>query len=152
MAAAVPAHEQIRNLLYTYAERMDAGDFQGLAELFRGAAMCDIDGNEIARDVDGVLAMYRDGTQLYDGSPCTRHITANSIIDVDEDGGTATARSTYVVFQGPPALPLQPIIGGRYEDRFDRDGDGTWRWSERRFAVDQVGDLSRHLTYALEAQ
>jgi hypothetical protein len=93
-----------------------------------------------------VRDLYAKGTQLYDGSPRTRHITANSVIEVDEAAGTATARSSYVVFQGTEALPLQPIITGRYRDRFVRDG-GTWRFAERCFYVDQVGDLSQHLTY-----
>ena len=30
-----------------------------------------------------------------------------------------------------------------------RDDDGTWYFTARRFAVDSMGDLSQHLTYAL---
>ena len=145
---AIAAHEQIRNLLFTYAERMDAGDFAGLAELFRNATMADHQGNVIADGYDAVLANYTNGTQLYDGKPNTRHLTNNPIIEVDESAGTATCRSTYVVFQQTPDLPLQPIITGRYEDRFVRHGV-TWEWAERRFAVDGIGDLSHHLTYEL---
>jgi hypothetical protein len=40
--------------------------------------------------------------------------------------------------------PLQPIVAGRYLDRFARV-DGAWRFAERRILVDLVGDLSRHL-------
>ena len=140
------AHEEIRNLLGAYCERMDAGRFDELAELFRDAAMVEEHGHVIAQGFEGVRDLYAKGTQLYDGSPRTRHITANSVIEVDEAAGTATARSSYVVFQGTEALPLQPIITGRYRDRFVRDG-GTWRFAERCFYVDQVGDLSQHLTY-----
>jgi hypothetical protein len=42
-------------------------------------------------------------------------------------------------------MPLQPIVSGRYADSFRRDDDGTWRWAERRYAVDHVGDVSHHL-------
>jgi len=38
------AYEQIRNLLGTYCERMDAGDFAGLAELFVHARLADENG------------------------------------------------------------------------------------------------------------
>jgi 3-phenylpropionate/cinnamic acid dioxygenase small subunit len=141
------AYEQIRNLLGSYTERMDAGRFADLAELFRDAKMVSASGDVIADGYDAVRQNYERGTQLYDGSPRTKHITANSVIEVDEDAGTAVARSAYVVFQGTDALPLQPIITGRYRDNFVRGDDGQWKFSERMFFVDQIGDLSRHLTY-----
>ena len=102
----------------------------------------------MAEGADGVRALYEGGTQLHDGRPGTRHITANTVIELDEGGQAATARSSYVVFQAAPDLPLQPIIAGRYRDRFEL-ADGAWRFAERCFFVDQVGDLSHHLTYAL---
>ena len=48
------------------------------------------------------------------------------------------------MFQATEALPLQPIITGRYEDKFERV-DGRWRYTEKKFFVDLVGDLSQHL-------
>jgi hypothetical protein len=49
-----------------------------------------------------------------------------------------------VLLQPADGKPLQPIIAGRYVDRFERDGLG-WHFSERRFLVDLTGDLSQHL-------
>ena len=138
------AHEAIRNLLGRYCELMDAGDWDGLAALFDGAVLMDFDGHEAARGRDGALRLYRDGTQTYEGSPRTRHLTTNSVIDVDEPAGTATARSSFAVFQATDALGLQPIAAGRYRDRFERR-DGEWVFTERAFALDQIGDLSQHL-------
>jgi 3-phenylpropionate/cinnamic acid dioxygenase small subunit len=89
--------------------------------------------------------MWEHQTLVYKGSPRTRHVTANPIIDVDEPAGTATCRSTYVVFQGTEAMPFQPIVSGRYADSFRRDDGGGWSWVERRYAVDHVGDVSHHL-------
>ena len=109
--------------------------------------MCDDDGNVVAEGRAGVQALYERGTRLYDGSPRTRHLTSNSIIDVDDVAGTATARSVYVVFQATENLALQPIISGRYRDRFARADDGTWHFVERSLPVDLVGDLSQHLRY-----
>lgn len=145
----VPAHEAIRNLLGRYCELIDAGDIDGVAGLLAGAVLRDDAGNELVRGQDGVARLYA-GTRLHgDGTPRTRHLTTNSIIEVDEDAGTATARSTYVVFQATDTLALQPIIAGRYRDRFARR-DGRWSFTERAFAVDLVGNLGEHLTYPVE--
>ena len=46
---------------------------------------------------------------------------------------------------------MQPIISGRYHDTMKRI-DGRWRFTERRFLVDLVGDLSRHLRFELLPQ
>jgi 3-phenylpropionate/cinnamic acid dioxygenase small subunit len=144
------AHEAIRNLLGRYCELMDAGDFDGLAGLFADARMSDEHGTVFARGSEQIAAMWQTQTLLYDASPRTRHITANPIIDVDDAAGTASARSSYIVFQGIAGrgdddLPLQPIITGRYVDRFVRRADATWRWDERSYAIDHLADLSHHL-------
>jgi 3-phenylpropionate/cinnamic acid dioxygenase small subunit len=145
--ASSDALEAIRKLLYRYCELMDAGEFAELAALFADAVMVDEAGNAVAEGRTGVQALYERGTRLYDGSPRTRHLTSNSIIDVDPATGTASARSVYVVFQATDNLALQPIISGRYRDRFAQAEDGTWHFVERSFSVDLVGDLSQHLRY-----
>ena len=139
------AHEQLRNLLGRYCELMDAGHFAGLAELFAHATLADEQGSVFATGHDEVLAMWQRQTILYDGSPRTRHVTANPVIDVDEDLGIAQVSSSYVVFQGTDDLPLQPIVTGRYFDTFTRGGDLLWHWTQRRYAIDHAGDLSHHL-------
>jgi 3-phenylpropionate/cinnamic acid dioxygenase small subunit len=148
------AHEAIRNLLGRYCELMDAGNFDALAELFEHGRLSDEDGNVFCTGSAAMAKMWHAQTMVYDGSPRTRHITANPIIAVDEVDGTADVRSSYIVFQGisgqgEAALPLQPIVSGRYVDHFVRADDGTWRWDERSYAVDHVGDLSHHLSRSL---
>ena len=144
------AHEQIRNLLGRYCELMDAGRFAGLAELFAHATLADEHGTVFATGRDEVLAMWQAQTKLYPvegrhDSPRTRHVTANPVIELDEETGIAEVSSAYVVFQQTDGLPLQPIITGRYFDVFTRHEDAIWRWTQRRYAVDHVGDLSHHL-------
>ncbi len=143
----------IENLLYTYAERIDAGDLEGVADLFahgRITAQADTTTAQWFEGRDKVLGMYQAATRLYEdnGTPHTKHVTTNAIIDVDEGAGTAAARSYYTVFQQTDALPLQPIIAGRYHDTFKRI-DGAWWFDTRTMFVDLVGDLSHHLLYEL---
>ena len=82
--------------------------------------------------------------RLHDGSPRTKHVTTNLIVEVDEAAGTATARSYFTVLQATPALPLQPILAGRYHDRFHRSRHG-WRFTERLIHLDLIGELREHL-------
>jgi hypothetical protein len=138
----------IENLLHTYAERIDEGDLEGVADLFahgRIAPAPDTPPGEGIVGRDAVLGLYRGTTRLYeDGSPRTKHVTSNSIIDVDDAVGRAAARSYFTVFQQLDDFPLQPIISGRYRDTFHRL-DGAWWFDTRVMQVDLKGDLSRHL-------
>jgi 3-phenylpropionate/cinnamic acid dioxygenase small subunit len=143
----VSAADEIRNLLGRYCEIMDAADWAALGELFADGQLATEDGTVFAAGADAVRRRYEQGTRLYDGSPRTCHVTANSIVDIDIDrGDTASARSSYVVFQQVDGFALQPIITGRYRDDFVRR-DSSWRFARRTFIVDHVGDLSHHLTY-----
>jgi hypothetical protein len=144
----VLATDAIRNLLGEYCERMDDGDFAGVGALFAHGALADEHGRELARGADAIESFYATGTRLHDGSPRTKHLVTNIVVHVDDDAGRAEARSSYVVLQHVDEGPLQPIISGRYRDAFEHV-DGAWRFVERRFFVDLVGDLSRHRTYEI---
>ncbi len=140
---------EIENLLYTYAERIDRGDFDGVAELFSHGRIHGQEGGgpgAVFEGRDAVRALYGRTTRLHDdtGTPRTKHVTTNAIIEVDEGSGTATSRSGYVVLQATPDLPLQVIITGRYGDTFQRL-EGRWWFDTRTMYVDQVGDLGHHL-------
>ncbi|MDO9497297.1 MAG: nuclear transport factor 2 family protein [Nocardioides sp.] len=146
----VDSAREIENLLYDYAERIDAGDFDGVADLFTHAR---IHGREngppetVFEGREGALRLYEMSTRRYDdGTPKTHHITTNARIEVDDDAGTATCRSYFCVAQATDALPLQMIITGRYHDTFQRL-DGRWWFASRTMFVDQMGDLSQHLKW-----
>ncbi len=140
------AREAIEGLVYAYAERIDLGDFEGVADLFASAEITNAGTDVVHRGRDEALAMYTSWTRrLDDGTPHTKHVTTNLAIVVDDDETTATARSYYTVLQAVPgALALQPIIAGRYHDRFEHTHDG-WRFSARHIIVDLTGDLSEHM-------
>jgi len=142
----------IEHLLYAYAERIDQGDLDGVAELFahgRIRGVADGPPETVFEGRDGVRAMYGASVRLYaDGTPRTKHLTTNLQIEVDEQAGTARSRAYYSVTQATDALPLQLIVTGRYEDTFHRV-DGRWEFDTRVMHVDQVGDVSHHLKYPL---
>ena len=142
------AGDEVRNLLGEYCERIDAGDFTGVGELFEHGALADATGRELARGTVAVTKFYEAGTLLHDGAPRTKHLVTNIVLDIDEDRGLATARSSYLVLQQVGTGPLQPIITGRYHDSFERR-EGRWRFAERRFFVDLAGDLRAHLAYEI---
>jgi 3-phenylpropionate/cinnamic acid dioxygenase small subunit len=131
-------------LVYRYAELIDAGDLDGLAALFEhatwgaGTRAERLHGTEQVRRGYGGVILYEDGT------PRTKHVITNLVIDLDEMATHAAARSYFTVFQATDGLALQPIIAGRYEDRFDKV-DGEWRFSERIIHPDLHGDLSKHM-------
>ncbi len=134
----------IENLIYTYAERIDEGDLEAVAALFINAEIVAPAAGSLVSGYDEVLAMYRGATRIYEdsGTPKTRHITSNVIIEVDAD--VAKSRSCFTVVQGTVEFPLQPIISGRYKDSFRKTESG-WEFSRREMEVDLVGDLSAHL-------
>ena len=147
------AAREIENLLYTYAERIDAGDFEGVAELFaHGRILVSPDARPEQAVVgrDAVLKLYRATTRLYpDGTPHTKHVTSNVIVEVADGAQIASARSYFTVLQRLDDFPLQPIIAGRYRDTFQRI-DGRWWFDTRSMRIDLVGDLSRHLLFELK--
>jgi 3-phenylpropionate/cinnamic acid dioxygenase small subunit len=139
---------QIENLIYTYAERIDNGDLEAVAELFRHAEIVAPAHDSRRAGYDEVLAMYQHSCRIYQqtGTPLTRHLTTNVIIELEDNGRSATARSYFTVIQATPALPLQPIIAGHYRDNFTKAAAG-WQFSRREMTVDLIGDCSAHLLY-----
>jgi 3-phenylpropionate/cinnamic acid dioxygenase small subunit len=138
------ATTQIQNLVHRYAELIDLGDFVALGGLLGRAEVGSGDDPASLTGTEAVTAMFSSTTRRYeDGTPRTKHVTTNCIIEVDEAAGTGTCRSYFTVLQAVPALALQPIVAGRYHDRFVRE-DGVWHFAERRFFIDLVGDVSQH--------
>ena len=138
----------ITNLLYRYAELIDAADFDGLGELLAHCTLRDGEsgtvlatGREAIRDFfAGTVIVHADGTLR------TKHVTTNPIVEIE--GDEARVCSMYTVLQATDSLRLQAIIAGRYHDRFVRGPDG-WRFSERRYFADLIGDLRAHLKMPL---
>jgi hypothetical protein len=145
MAHETPS-ESITKLIYTYAERIDAGDFAGVAQMLAHATLTSEGSDDAFSGADAVQGLYEQSTRRYeDGTPRTKHVMTNVIVEVDDDARSATSRSYFTVFQAVPgALALQPVIAGRYRHRYAQV-DGHWRFTEMHFIIDLVGDLAHHL-------
>ena len=143
---------EITDLLYRYAELIDDGDFGGVGELLARASFGGTDTPRVsgAAPIAGLFAattrrfpVQGRGRHRADlGTPRTRHLVLNPIVEID--GDTASARSTFCVVQATDRVPLQPIVVGRYYDRFARDPQG-WYFTERIADVEMMGETSDHL-------
>ena len=138
------SRDAVAALILGYAERLDAGDLAGVAALFRDAIYRSAQGGTYGGSAAVLEVLTRKVILYGDGTPRTKHVTTNLLIEVDASDATASARSYFTVFQATERLPLQPIIAGRYHDRFART-DGAWRFVDRLILVDLVGDLSQHV-------
>ena len=144
--SSVPPYEAIRNLLGTYCVLIDSGDFEALGELFADGVLLDEKGRVAAEGAEAATALWTAMVRRYDdGTPHTRHTTANPVIDLADDG-TAVCRSSFVVFQQLEST-IGVIAAGRYRDTFTST-DGVWRFASRQFFLDQLGDVSQHMVDA----
>jgi 3-phenylpropionate/cinnamic acid dioxygenase small subunit len=135
----------ITELVYRYAELIDAGDFDGVGQLlaratFGGTGPQGVSGAEnIAKLFVATTRRYPD----HQNTPRTRHLVLNPIVELSAER-TATSRSTFCVVQNTETVPLQPIVVGRYFDAFSCDDSG-WHFTERKVEVQMIGDVSAHL-------
>lgn len=141
--ARLVAEADIKNLIFEYCAGIDTGDFARTARLFEKGTWFYDPASPIT-GVDVVTEFLEGLVILYDGVPKTRHTISNVQIKVSDDVTTATAESYVVVFQVAPGSVPQTIFQGAYDDSFVLD-EGAWRFHERRFSADGIGDLSRHV-------
>ena len=119
----------IANLISSYAFLNDDADFTGLGELFADA-VCTLDGTT-ARGSQEVETLARDIIVVGpDGRSTTAHEITNVMLEIDEAAGTALGRAYWTLYQSLPGMPRQPVLSGRYLDRFQRR-DGQWSFAER---------------------
>lgn len=154
------ARAAIDRILFTIAERRDAGDFEGMAALFARSSF-DTDypdapsGHGVQQGAAEVAEGFRAMCHVYDeGGARTHYHTTNSIYDIDVHAGRAVVRSYYFVTQAvPPHLDrvggdigfgLQVVASGHYADRFEYI-DGDWHVVARKIFADLTGDRSRHM-------
>ncbi len=144
----------IEGIIFRYAEALDGGDLETLAELFAAGAIKPAVGEPV-QGAQAVLDLYAKIVKFYDAdenpapyqrrqcTPRTRHVTTNLIFEFDNAVTQAEVRSTFTVYQNLGGRN-EIIAGGRYVDQFQRTIAG-WQLAERQILIDSPGDLSRHL-------
>jgi hypothetical protein len=135
------AVEAITALLHEYAYRLDAGDFDGVAELFAHAELRSTRHDRVLRGAAEARTLYDPIFVYDDGTPGTMHQITN--VSVHVDGDDATARCYFTVLQ-VTRQGLHPVLAGEYHDRFECV-DGAWRFTQRTFEPRLLGDLSSHM-------
>jgi 3-phenylpropionate/cinnamic acid dioxygenase small subunit len=137
----------ITELLYRYAELIDAGDFDGVGQLLARATFAGTRSPQTS-GAEAIAKLFATTTRRYPdfaNTPRTRHLVLNPRVEVSDDG-TAIARSTFCVVQATETVPLQPIVAGRYFDSFSCD-DAGWYFTARQVDVEMIGDVSAHLMF-----
>jgi len=136
--------QHISNLIHSYAELLDTGDFDALGRLFERAIVRVHGSGHEAQGAEAARRLLVGSVRLYNGIPSTKHMITNLIVELAANRETATARSYYAALQACDGLPLQPIIAGRWHDKLKRDGD-RWFFAERVIYPDLMGDLRFHI-------
>ena len=133
---------EITELLYRYAELIDAGDFDGVGQLLGRGTFMGVAG---AAKIGKLFATTTRRFPDHGNTPRTRHLVQNPIVDIG--GDTAVSHSTFVVIQQTDTVALQPIVVGRYFDSFARDPlvPAGWYFTERKVDIQMIGDVSDHL-------
>jgi hypothetical protein len=126
---SLSSERAIENLIASYAFLNDDADIAGLGELFADA-VCTLDGTT-ARGSEEVETLARTIIDVgADGRSTTSHEITNIMLDIDEVAGTAVGRAYWTLYQAVSGTPRQPVLSGRYLDRFERR-NGRWRFAER---------------------
>lgn len=143
---------EIQKLLYSYCWLIDAGDFEAVCELLKDADIYYGGKLTYQKDPKGYMNTLKPIVRYEDGTPKTSHLCVNPIIELAEDGLTATAKSYTVVVQGITGQMLPQIIWvDRKVDTLEKV-EGKWRFSSRNFITRSEGDTARHIDMSIFAR
>ena len=122
---------ECERLIHLYSMLNDAGDFDGMVELFTedGVFARPSEGEVLIRGKAAILQAYTSRPPRF-----TRHMITSVVVTV-EDEDNARAHSYLSLHTGQPGeglpRPAEPVYFiGDFKDRFVRE-DGVWKFSER---------------------
>lgn len=136
----------IANLIYQYANLVDAGDFEALGALFEKGRIIYMPSGFEVKGGQSMTDHFVRSVRLYPetGTPCTLHQVTNVAVDFADNDRRASASSVFTVYQFAEGQPWQTICAGRYYDQFVFDKD-RWNFHERSVEPCYFGDMSRHI-------
>jgi 3-phenylpropionate/cinnamic acid dioxygenase small subunit len=119
--------DQVRRTIAAYSQHCDDGRFDQWSDLFAEDAHLVL-GDQTTEGRDDIRR-YMESVQPPEARG--KHITANSLVEVD--GDTAEAHTDYL-FVRPGAGGLTMVATGRYHDELVRDGS-EWRFRRREITL-----------------
>jgi hypothetical protein len=138
-------YAEITAIVARFAECIDTHDWMGIGELFSHLTYTSPGIDYSVSGVAELAAFYERVTTEMDerwaGDPEDaatvghKHVFTNLVVEVADDGLSATCRYYGTVYSFSSAKPLQPRWSGRYYDRFERI-DGRWHIVSRRQETD----------------
>ena len=165
MTISWESHHEINGIMVRVHQCINQAKWDDLAVLFARASVITRyawSDTPIVATGNGerVADAYRTTVLLHDGLPRVQYTLTNVLIDGDDDAGTATSWSQYLVIQGNDATwsgargvereegdnaaRISIVAGGRYEDEFQWDR-GQWWLTKRTCHADFTGDRSQHM-------
>jgi 3-phenylpropionate/cinnamic acid dioxygenase small subunit len=128
MTDTAAAIEDIRRTLALYCQLCDDGRFDEWGELFTADAEFSVLGDtHVGRPAVQAFIEAAQPPELRG-----KHVCANSLIEIDEHGTTATALTDYI-FIGRSPEGLTVTSAGRYHDTLVREGE-RWLFRTREIA------------------
>jgi 3-phenylpropionate/cinnamic acid dioxygenase small subunit len=139
----------IENLIFRYARYVDTAQYEALGELFADAIITANKTDQVFIGAAAVRDYWRMSNKRFEcGTPRTHHVITNLEFEEKSDG-SVQVRSCFSVFQATPAIALQPIACGRYEDLFS-EASGRWRFRSKHIEVTLLGNVSDHLNVDIQ--
>ena len=131
--------EQITACVLAYGTFVAQGDLDGVADLFvHGAVSGDAHPDPVFGR-DAVRELYR-ATLANDGTERRLRVATTDLqITIDEQAGTASCTSTFIVHAPGAADDDEPLFLGRYADTFALI-DGRWEFTRRHVHLDTTND------------
>lgn len=132
--------EAIRGVLLEYGRSFDERRLQDYANLFAENGTWG-SGPNPSRGPAGVLDMITKTVAQIPTAPGKRnfHVMTNMVVDVADDGKTATAWSRYTFYMpSEDGTKPVPFVSGVYDDTLAKI-DGTWKFMSRKLTADVSG-------------
>ena len=136
------SYVEVMNLVYSYPDRIDSGDFAGSGRCSPTPSSRWATGRRWSEAPRSrrTLSAGPVGTRMT-ALHTRRHCVTNPIVEIDEDANSAVVRYYITVLQRTDEFALQPVWANKYEDRLERV-DGRWRFVRRRGFAHLPGDVS----------
>ncbi|MFE5027443.1 nuclear transport factor 2 family protein [Streptomyces sp. NPDC056656] len=119
------AFEAVRRAVGAYAQALDAGRTDDLAELFHPDGIVDIKGQGVFQGREAIKQAFA----AFAPTLPQLHVTANTTVTACT-ADTASATSDLLFLQRTDT-GWTPLLVGGYQDELSRDAEGVWRFTKR---------------------